>query len=89
MERLETNKNLSLLATKAELTNLGERNLHDLDAAMGKVEATLKPILQYVASRQGQSEGVGISARFFVAALGVAVTIITVIILLITFYKGS
>lgn len=61
----------------------------DLISSNEKYEATLKPVLEYIASKRGQSEGVGISARFFVATVTLIVVIAMGIIAFLTFYKGG
>ena len=53
----------------------------DLAAAQAKAELQLKPVADFVLSQQGRSAGIGMSAGVLVTALGIAATLITVVIL--------
>jgi hypothetical protein len=59
-----------------------ERGLYatkgDLTAATDKIEATLKPIAEYVQADRGRGAGVGLSWAIFVAAAGLLVAFLAI-----------
>jgi hypothetical protein len=48
----------------------------DLAAAIGKIEAALGPVLQFVAGQRGRTQGIGVSANVVVVVFGMFLTIV-------------